>query len=139
MKFNRKVLIDQLENEIERREEEAARKTAESKIEHNRGRVAYVEQTRDAWNAFANTIKRRLRANAPVTHEDVPALLTGGSHGGWHTRLVTWNEKGPTEVIADTVSLRTLLALVQSSSTEEVTTYELERMGFKMAHLFRAR
>lgn len=138
MRFTRQVLVDRVKAEIGRREAEAIERTAEAAIEYDKARASYVTNTKDAWNAFANTIKRRVRAGQPVTTTDVPAVL-GGSFGRSSAGyLQCWSDGGPRVWEPDVTTLQTLLALLESTTTDEVSTTELERMGFKMGHLFRA-
>ena len=140
MKFTKQVLIERVKDEIKRREADAAEFNMHAEHEYARSLTDYLASTKDAWNDFANTIKRRVRAGLPVTAKDVPPLLAGdrqgwaGPRGAW---VLVWGDKGPVQHTADTVALNTLLALLQSTTTEEVTTTELERMGFKMSRLFR--
>lgn len=138
MRFARQVLVDRVKAEIGRREAEAVERTAEAAAEWSKARAAYVTNTKDAWNAFANTIKRRVRAGQPVAVADVPAMLSGsfGRNGGGY--LQCWNDGGPRVWEPDVTTLQTLLALLESTTTDEISTTELERMGFKMGHLFRA-
>jgi hypothetical protein len=142
MKFERTVLIEKVKAEIERRERLAAEQTAQAAVNHDHARRAYIEGTADAWNSFANLIKRRVRSGQPVTGADVPVALGGGRANGWTQRggwLHTWENSGPSVATADVTALTTLLALLEASLVETVTTSELERMGFKMAQLFRTR
>lgn len=139
MIFDRTVLIERIKAEIERRQAEASERTKESAAEYEQGLAAYLDSSAAAWNDFANTIKRRLRAGAPVTSKDIPAALGGKNiyrTGGY---LRTWNEGGPLVHAADVTALTTLLHLLESSTSSAVSTAELERMGFKMAQLFRSR
>jgi hypothetical protein len=142
MIFERTVLIERVKAEIERRQQAATERSAQAKLDYDHDRSAYIENTADAWNAFANLIKRRCRSGAPVTHKDIPISLGGGRQNGWSNTggwLRTWTEKSPSDEVADVAALTTLLALLEASLTDKVSTTELERMGFKMAQLFRVR
>lgn len=138
MKFARQVLVDRVKAEIGRREAEAIKRTTEAAIEWSKTRAAYVTNTKDAWNAFANTIKRRVRAGQPVTTADVPATLGAGFNRNGQGYIQCWSDGGPRVWEPDVTTLQTLLALLESTTTDEISTTELERMGFKMGHLFRA-
>jgi hypothetical protein len=140
MKFAREVLIGRVKDEIERRELDATKRTAEAAVEYDKTRAAYVNGTLDAWNTFANTIKRRCRAGQPVTTADVPVRLGGGGFNRTGQGYIQcWSESGPRISEPDVAALQTLLALLESTTTDEISTTELERMGFKMSCLFRVR
>lgn len=139
MKFARQVLVDRVKAEIGRREAEAIERTAKAAIEYDKARASYVTNTKDAWNTFANTIKRRVRAGQPVAVADVPAMLgAGGFNRNGQGYIQCWSGGGPRVWEPDVTTLQTLLALLESTTTDEISTTELERMGFKMGHLFRA-
>lgn len=142
MIFERTVLVEKVKAEIERRQQVAAEKTTQAKIDYDYDRRAYIESTADAWNMFANLVKRRVRAGTPVTDRDVPTMLGGGRQNGWSQtggRLRTWSEKPPRDETADVGALSTLLTLLEANQTDKVSTAELERMGFRMRDLFRVR
>lgn len=142
MIFERTVLIEKVKAEIERRQQVAVEKTTQAKVDYDHDRRAYTESTADAWNAFANLIKRRVRAGTPVLASDIPHVLGGGRQnvwsntGGW---LRTWTDKRPGDETADVGALNTLLTLLEANQTDKVSTAELERMGFRMRDLFRVR
>lgn len=138
MKFARQSMIDRVKAEIDRRETEAVERTKQSDAEYNKTRAAYVTATSDAWNTFANTIKRRIRAGQPVTSADVPTQLSaGGFNRNGQGYIQCWTGSGPRAWEPDVAALQTLLALLESTTTDEISTTELERMGFKMSMLFR--
>jgi hypothetical protein len=142
MIFERTVLIERVKAEIERRQQAATERCAKAKLDYDRERRAYIENTAEAWNALANTIKRRCRSGVPVLAGDIPHVLGGGRNNGWSSPggwLQTWTEKPPSDETPDVAALTTLLALLEASLTDKVSTTELERMGFKMAQLFRVR
>lgn len=139
MKFDRVTLIDRVKAEIKRRETEAKERTDQAATEHAEAMGRYIVRTGPAWSRLADVIRKRVRNMQPVVSTDIPAELAGGSMGWGRTAVTTWEDKAPSVYTADVSALGTLLALLESSPSEQVTTTELENMGFKMRELFRTR
>lgn len=133
MKFNRKELIQRIRDEMTRRETATGQRNYKAKKEYDENLARYLEQTTNAWNTFANTIKRRIRAGQPVTAEDIPAELKVNVYRG---QINVWDGKH-TDFIANTESLIILLSLLEATNTDEITATSLERMGFRMTSLFK--
>jgi hypothetical protein len=136
VKFARTDLIDRVKAEIERLEQAAADRNAKYAQKYVERRQEYLDRTGPAWSELANTIRNRHRKSQPMTADDIPTLLRGGYTAG-HVR--TWDDDSkPDEYTADTTHLATLLNLLESATDDEITTAGLERMGFRMAQLFRS-
>ncbi len=137
MKFARNDLVDRVRNEIARREARAVERTAEAAAKRDAALAEYLETTTPAWSALADTIRQRKRYGKPVTAEDIPAALRGrnGSTG----YVSVWTEPRAETYTADTGPLSALLALLEATSDEEITTSSIERLGFRIADLFRTR
>lgn len=141
MKFVRTDLIEQVKAEIHRRGMEAAQRTADARDEYAANLAGYLERTSAGWSKLADTIRRRVRTGQPMTAEDVPAEL-GGGRNNWARQggyIAVWDDKGPARYAPDVAGLKTLLTLLESSPSEQLSTTELENMGFKMRELFRTR
>lgn len=138
MMFARYDLINRVKDEIARREQAAEEYNAKAVQKYEQRRQEYLDETAAAWRQFADTIRVRQRAGKPIAYEDIPRELRGGFSRG-HVR--TWNDEQarPDKKTADVEALKTLLDLLESATDDTVTTASLERMGFRMAQLFRTR
>lgn len=136
MKFARTDLIDRVEAEITRRQQHTADRNKKATAHFEKTRREYIDRTSDAWIELATTVRRRVRNSQPVTSTDIPKALRGGYTTG-HIR--TFDDTEPQEWTADTSALETLLDLLKSATDDEISTTHLERMGFRMAQLFRGR
>lgn len=139
MKFDRVTLIDRVKAEIKRRETEAKERTDRAATEHAEAMGRYIARTSPAWSKLADTIRKRVRNMQPMTNADIPVELGGTDQWQRGIRVETWSDRDPAIHTADVSALGTLLALLESSPSEQVTTTELENMGFKMRELFRTR
>lgn len=133
MKFARKDLIDRIRAEITRREEAVTAKNVRLLADYVANRDEHVRRTGPAWNMFANTIKRRVRAGQPVTTADVPREIKSP----WNDNAQPWDRTGPAQHVAEVGALQALLALLESTDAEEVTLATLDRIGFRVRDLFR--
>jgi hypothetical protein len=132
VKFQRTVLIDQVNTEIARRQQAIAERNAKAQQEHEQRRSEHVEATSAAWQTLAATIRKRVSKGLPVTDEDIPTELRNG-RGGY---VRTFSDREPGERVANTQALTTLLDLLKASTDDEVTDTSLQRMGFRMGDLF---
>lgn len=132
MKFNRTDLVDQVDAEIERCRAATAADNDAKAGEYAQARGRYVAETGDAWAQFAATIRRRVRAGAPVTRDDIPEQLADG-HGGY---LRVWRTAAPKPRRAPVDELLTLRAVLLACTDDEVTATALERLGVRIATLF---
>lgn len=139
MKFDRVTLIDRVKAEIKRRETEAKERTDQAATEHAEAMGRYIVRTGPAWSRLADVIRKRVRNMQPMTNADIPVELGGTDQWQRGIRVQTWDDRDPAVYTADVSALGTLLALLESSPSEQVTTTELENMGFKMRELFRTR
>lgn len=135
MKFTRTALIDRVKAEIDRLEQATTSDNAEVQTKYQERRQQYLDRTGDAWKEFAATIRRRQNKNQPIVPGDIPAVLRDGRNGG---HVAVWDYPDPKERVAPTGDLGTLLSLLESATDDEISTVSLERMGFRMAQLFRA-
>jgi hypothetical protein len=138
MIFNREDLIQKVKDEIARRRQAAADENWQLLADYNAERETYLSETSEAWNQFANTIKRRIKAGTPVTPDDIPRTLTVSPSGPGRVYLGLLPSP-PSGRKAHTSELQTVLDLLDQATNEKISTTELERMGFKIAHLFRPR
>lgn len=137
MKFERVDLIKRLRAEIERRDQLAAERRAEQLVSRDQELTRHVEGYAEHWNAFANTIKRRIRRGEPITREDVPENLVARS--GYRSRgeLPYWERGKLSADLPNHDQFSALIAVLEASTDEYVTSSAIEAMGIKLNGLFR--
>lgn len=135
MRFQRTDLIDRVKTEIERRHDRAEALTAEARQKYDERLREYQGTTFEAWKAFADRIRLRLRTGKPITPDDIPTELRGN---GFRCQISMWDVPLPTERVAETSELDELLKLLEAVQDEEISASSLERMGFRTSRLFRA-
>ncbi len=136
MRFARTDLIARVKAEILRRTQAADKANAAKWDEHRQAEAKYVAQTGEAWKKLADTIRLRARQGRPITSADIPKDLCdrASNDGGW---VRTFRRGEPSKVVANTAALENLLLLLEAATDEEITTASLERVGFRVAGLFR--
>ena len=136
MRINRLELIAKINALIVQREEKALASKAKAYDEAGKAESDYVRQHASDWAAFANRIRARVRKDQVVTHIDVPeGLRQGGFRSSvqlFQLRTVRDEDYAP-----QTQVLINLLAVLQASPDEFVTTSTLDRMGAPLRELMR--
>lgn len=111
----------------------AEKRNAEALKSYNRKRTDYLNETQAAWLEFATIIRKRVRDEVPVSEADIPEAIAGKS---WRGAIKTFEAGPPTPEAARTAELGRLLALLESTTDEAVTSSGLREMGFNPASLF---
>lgn len=137
MKIKREVLVETLEAEVRRLENDHAARVRRDADDALARRAAYVRRTGDAWGAFAKVAARRARNGEPVTIDDVPEALLDGARSSY---VAVWRERQPKHGPADEElprvrQLRLLVQLLKASEDEYVSTYDLEKQGVSLKSL----
>jgi hypothetical protein len=135
MKLKRAEFISALENEIFRRQEDAKRRTHEALERHRQAGSDWRDKYSRAWHMFGVAIVKTTEVDGVVTWDMVPEELRNFSH---QLEFFTLGDP-PDEYVADVRELQELRKLVDISTDEEVSTYALEKMGFRIANIFKKR
>ncbi len=135
MKFKRDDLIGRVKAAIEAERKRTAEVNAKAAEEYAAKRQAYVEETTPAWRELVKQLNLVLRSGRPVTPGDIPAALHAKGWTGTHLRVWTPEEPEPRKPATD--QLEQILSILEACTDEEVTTNALERLGIKLAPIFR--
>ena len=137
MMINRLELVRKLESMIVQREEKALARKAEAYKTAERARAEYVLCHGNEWGRFADRIRLRVRQGTAITIEDVPEGLRKG--GGWRAEVDLFRPEKirDADYTPQTETLTNLLAVLQASPDEFVSTSALDRMGAPMRELLR--
>lgn len=135
VKINRLKLIDILQQRIVDMEKHQQDRYARAYADWNDARRAYFDQTEAAWIEFSDIIHRKISQMEIITINDIPIELRSRS---WGT-ITLFDVKQPNEPSPDVriVQLNTLINVLLETSNDEVSTYSLEKMGFKLGSILR--
>lgn len=139
MRINRLELISKIQNMVAEREAAAKARKAEAYTKAGEAETNYVREHTVDWGKFADRIRLRLRQGAAITIEDVPEGLRTGSHSGWGARVhlfqaVTVRDS---DFLPRTEPLTRLIAVLESSPDEFISTSALDRIGAPLKELMR--
>lgn len=137
MKVNRLELIGRLREMIAEKEASAAARKAEAIDKNERAESEYIEAHTEEWSAFADAIRKRLRQGHAVTIEDVPRGLRSGSGQYAHVEVFRPGRVNASDHLPRVDHLVRLLAVLESSPDEYVSTSALDRIGAPLRELMR--
>jgi hypothetical protein len=139
MKIKRTTLLALIDNEMERIRTAVAQRNEQATHRNAQIRDTGELELREDWKAFAETINRCVGRQEPVTWDDVP-------HGLRATR--SWKELKfydppkprdleDVEKITEYRRLDALRRLLEAAEDEIVSTYTLDKAGFRLELLMR--
>lgn len=135
MKFKTSDLIARLDTVISAKQAEA--KAEEEKAFHNAGQAEkeWLENYADDWAYFAKDILLKLKHNEPITAAIRPQGIKGRTYDG-----IQWYAPASASRPANTKSLESLKAILESVDDETVTPTALKSLGFTdISFLFAAK
>lgn len=138
MKIKREKLLALITGELARLKTTRERKDIAEKSRTETVRAHYERSTRDAWQRLAEMIERRTAAREPVEWEYVPADLRGFRTG--QLKFYDPPRPGACGSVEDSLEYRRLDALrrlLEVAEDEMVSTYALEKAGFRLEHIMR--
>lgn len=138
MKIKRQKLLDLIITEQTRLRDTFANRALVEQANQARRREDHERRFREAWELFSDQIHRRTAAHQPITIDDVPADLRVA-----RDMLCFWRES--TRSCVDDVTatreyrqLDSLRRLLEAIEDEIISTYGLEKAGYRLEHLMRA-
>lgn len=136
MKINRLTLIKKLEQMIVQHEEDMLRRKTEAYTRAGDAETRYMTDQAENWKQFADRIRLKLRKSQPITREDVPEGL---SYGGRSSSIDLFRPVTVVEsdYIPRNQGLVNLLAVLQASPDETISTSELARIGAPLRELMK--
>lgn len=139
MKVNRLELIDKLRTMVAQREVATKERKEKALDEASGAERRYVDQHAGDWGKFATTVRMRLRQGRAITAADVPeGLRSGGS--GWHASVQLFRATvvKDSDYLPRTEPLTRLIAVLESSPDEFISTSALDRIGAPLKELMRS-
>lgn len=138
MKVNRLELIEKLKTMVAERETRAATRKAEAYTEAGGAETKYLRDHAGDWGKFADRIRLRLRQGAAITITDVPEGLRTGGHG-WNASVGLFRAAivKDENYLPRTEPLTRLIAVLESSPDEFISTSALDRIGAPLKELMR--
>lgn len=139
MKFDRKELIAKLQEGITARAERRVTDHAKALDQWARDQDAWMAAYGDHWQQLLNALRRKLNRKQPITREDIPEKLLDSAWSATVTLKGVAKAKPTPKLDEESdrdVAARTLIALLEASTDEYVTSSGIEAMGVKLARLF---
>lgn len=137
MKVNRLELIGKLREMIAEKEASAAARKAEAIEKNETAEYRYVQEHADDWAALADAIRKLGRQGRALTIEDVPKGIRSGSGQYAHIEVFRPGKVRESDHLPRTEHLNRLLAVLESSPDEYVSTSALDRIGAPLRELMR--
>jgi len=137
MMINRLELITKLQRMVVEREEAALVRKAEAYRKAHDAATAYVMDHGNEWGRFADRIRLRVRQGTAITIEDVPEGLRQSKGWGRSVTLFEPTTVRESEYLPRTEPLTRLLAVLETSPDEFISTSALDRIGAPMRELMR--
>lgn len=132
MKINRSKLLQQIEELIDKRTKRLNKLNQAERDRVAEEERAYMVKTHAAWEMFAHNILQALRREETITIDTVPEPLRGNLDYIYFRAKMPRVRGYSDETIVPLTSLRDLL---QASRDEDVSTYALEKQGYRLAKL----
>jgi hypothetical protein len=137
VRINRQELIEKLRRMQTERIDQAAARMAEDYDKAAQAESQYVAEHAADWAAFANKIRARNRKEQPVTLDDVPEGLRGGSQSWPEVRVFRPTTVKESDYLPRTEALTRLIAVLESSPDEFVSTSALDRIGVPLREMIK--
>ncbi len=137
MRVNRLELIAKLRGMVAEREASAEARKAEALDKAAGSEREYVKEHAGDWAAFATRIRARLRQDRAITLQDVPEGLRKGSRSWPEVRVFSPTTVKESDYLPRTEPLTRLIAVLESSPDELISTSALDRIGAPLKELMR--
>lgn len=134
MRVNRLELIEKLKAIINDLEYAAAGRRALALIEAESAEKDYFQEHHTDWVLFVGNIQSKMKSGRAVTPEDVPEGLRDCWQGINIFKPATFRES---DYVPRVGHLNNLLAVLESSPDEFVTTNALDRIGAPLRELMK--
>lgn len=137
MKVNRLELIARIQVLISQRTLAAKERHEQALDKASGSERRYLDEHAGDWGTFATKIRARLRQGRAITIEDVPEGIRGGSRSWPEVRVFTPTVVKDSDYRANTEALSNLLAVLESSPDELISTSALAQIGAPLKELLR--
>jgi hypothetical protein len=134
MRINRLELIEKVKAMIKAQEEGMVERRTRDLEAMATAEATYLEEHEADWSKFAIAIRAKLRRNKPVTADDIPQ---GIKHGRYTVETFYPSTFRESDYVPRVGHLVRLLALLESSPDEYVSTSALDRIGAPIKELMR--
>lgn len=137
MRVNRLELIGKISRFVADMETHQIARKSQAYTKAAQAETDYVLEQAENWRKFADTIRLRLRRGQAITIEDVPGDLRQATGWGRSVKLFEPVTVKQSDYVPATNRLVRLVAVLETSSDEEISTTSLDRMGVNLRELFR--
>jgi hypothetical protein len=137
VKINRLELIEKIRAMIAERESKALERKIKAYDEAGSAETNYVKDHAGDWGKFADTIRRRNRNGQAITVKDVPEGLRSNRGFGGNVDFFQPVKVKDSDYVAYTGTLTNLLAVLETSPDEFVSTSALDRIGAPLRELMK--
>lgn len=136
MKIWTATLLQRIDAELARREQAASEEFDRSMTEYVKKSDQFVIETGNLWRMFADRVLCSVNEGIPVSVDLVPEGLDTGSSYNGRRNLRMWEGATPQRKAVPKEDLLPLRRLLEDITDEEITTNELQRLGFKVPMIF---
>lgn len=136
MRINRLELIEKIRAMVAEREVSAAERLFKAYDKVAQDESTYVAEYGADWSKFADRIRLRVRKEQAITEADIPEGLR--SLGGWtEIKIFKPGTVRESDFVPRTEPLTRLIAVLESSPDEFISTSALDRIGAPLKELMR--
>ncbi|KRQ31373.1 hypothetical protein AOT83_04580 [Mycobacteroides sp. H001] len=139
--MKRALLIQAIDDALKAHEDDKARHSREVKEWNTRREGRWYAQSQPRWRALRDMITQKIRHNETITSAEIERAM-GTSNlrdHAWYKDKVPLNDAVPRVRPVDVVSLTALRRTLEAIADDEVSSAQLERLGFrKLYDVFRA-
>ncbi|DAZ90020.1 TPA_asm: hypothetical protein PROPHIMCPROF_32 [Mycobacterium phage McProf] len=141
MRMKRALLIQAIDDALKAHEDDKDRYSREVKEWNTRREGRWYAQSQPRWRALRDMITQKIRHNETITNAEIERAM-GASNlrdHAWYKDKVPLNDAVPRVRPVDVVSLTALRRTLEAIAEDEVSSAQLERLGFrKLYDVFRA-
>ncbi|DAZ90121.1 Uncharacterised protein [Mycobacteroides abscessus subsp. bolletii] len=141
MKMKRALLIQAIDDALKAHEDDKARYVREVKEWHERRSERWFDSSLPRWKALRDLITEKVRHGQAITEDEVKKALGAEwfGHVCWSPKAEPNSNQVKRVRVVDTAALASLRRMLEVITDDEVSTAQLERLGFRGLHsVFRA-
>lgn len=135
MIFSRTQLINTVKGRIHALEQKAFHDTQKAREKYLDDEKAWLARWTPRYREFIAIAEGKLDQGQPVTSEDIEVIMDRRGNG-YSPAVARFDHKVPDAVEAKTDRLKTLLAALESATSDTISQTNIEKMGYKLTEIF---